>query len=588
MDRKSIIVLVTSFLLLFGWFQLVPKLYPPIVKPLTTNTLAAATNRLATGTTTNGVTPQPSALAELPGNLAAPLVPAGAPEQVEKLDTGDAIYTFTSHGGGLKEVELKKYSATVGRGSAKKDAVAEFAALNARALTPILALRGGDALMGDNLFALTKVSPTSLRAEKTLSNGVVVVKTFQYTSNNLMKVSVRLENRSAQAVPLPAYSVAAGTSALMEPADPERFLGVYWFDGAKTAKADPTWFDNKQFCVAGVPRPLFTVGASNILWAAAPNQFFTLALIVSTNDIAEQLHVLRVPLPRDERGRAGKLQHPYGYEASLSYPPALIPPGQAIERAFTLYAGPKEYKTLARVAPQLDAVMDLGMFHWFAKGLLLSMNGLYVVVPNYGLDIILITVIIKLLFWPLTQASTKSMKRMQTLQPQMKALQEKYKDDPAKMNKKLMEFMKENKVSPMGGCLPMLLQIPVFIGFYQMIQCAIELRGVAFLWASDLSKPDTVGYLFDFPINPLPLIMGVTMLWQAQMTPPSPGMDPGQQKIMKYMPLIFLFMLYNFSSGLTLYWTVQNLLTIAQMKLTKAQSPVVAPAHMMPPPKKKK
>jgi YidC/Oxa1 family membrane protein insertase len=131
--------------------------------------------------------------------------------------------------------------------------------------------------------------------------------------------------------------------------------------------------------------------------------------------------------------------------------------------------------------------------------------------------------------------------------------------------------MKQNKVSPMGGCLPMLLQIPVFIGFYKMLQTAIELRGASFLWAADLSRSDTIFVIpgLEFPINPLPLIMGVTMLWQSHMTPPSPGMDPMQQKMMKYMPLMFIVILYNFSAGLSLYWTVQNLLTIAQMKLTR-------------------
>src|SRR6185503_11083530 len=191
---------------------------------------------------------------------------------------------------------------------------------------------------------------------------------------------------------------------------------------------------------------------------------------------------------------------------------------------------------------------------------LLAMNWLhdFLRLP-YGWAIVAITVIIKLLFWPLTQASTRSMKRMQALQPQMAAIKEKYKDDPLKMNKKTMEFMKENKVSPLGGCLPMLLQIPVFIGFYRMIQSAIELRGAHFLWVGDLSRPDTLflipGLSFipfigipgvGLPINPLPLIMGATMLWQARLTPASPGMDPAQQKLMKYMPLMFLFILYNF------------------------------------------
>jgi YidC/Oxa1 family membrane protein insertase len=223
------------------------------------------------------------------------------------------------------------------------------------------------------------------------------------------------------------------------------------------------------------------------------------------------------------------------------------------------------------------------------------MNGLHRMGLSYAMAIIVITIIIKVLFWPLTQASTRSMKRLAALQPQMKALQEKYKDDPAKMQRKLMEFMKENKVSPLGGCLPMLLQMPVFIGFFYMIRSAIELRGARFLWVCDLSQPDTLFYLpgLNVPVNPLPLLMGATMLWQARLTPPSPGVDPLQQKMMKYMPLMFLFILYNFSAGLTLYWTVQNLLTIAQMKLTKTDAASTsssarnAPSPASPPKKKK-
>jgi len=142
-----------------------------------------------------------------------------------------------------------------------------------------------------------------------------------------------------------------------------------------------------------------------------------------------------------------------------------------------------------------------------------------------------------------------------------------------------------------------LLQMPVFFGFFFMIQNAIELRGAEFFWACDLSKPDTVAFLpfLNFPINPLPLLMGATMLWQARLTPVAPGMDPMQQNMMKYMPLMFLFILYNFSAGLTLYWTVQNLLSIAQMKLTKAKDqPATAAAPAKPagpasgPPRKKK
>ena len=208
---------------------------------------------------------------------------------------------------------------------------------------------------------------------------------------------------------------------------------------------------------------------------------------------------------------------------------------------------------------------------------------------SYGWSIVVITIIIKLLFWPLTNASTKSMKRMAKLQPQMKAIQEKYKEDPTKMNQKMMEFMRTNKVNPLGGCIPILLQLPVFMGFFFMIRSAVELRGASFLWACDLSQPDTVWVIpgILFPLNIFPILMGVSQFYQMRMTPPSPGMDPMQQKILQYMPLIFLVILYNFSSGLTLYWTVQNVLSIIQTKLTKnAPEPDEKAAMKAPAPKK--
>jgi YidC/Oxa1 family membrane protein insertase len=284
---------------------------------------------------------------------------------------------------------------------------------------------------------------------------------------------------------------------------------------------------------------------------------------------AQRVIVRKVEWPR---GTAEHLTN--GYETALVFPAQTLPPGGKWTQNFTFYAGPKEYNRLAKLGQKmgnnLDLVMNFGFWGFFSKFLLLSMNGLHALGLGYGLTIIAITVIIKMLFWPLTNASTRSMKRMQALQPQMKEIAEKYKDDPAKKNQKTMEFMREHKINPLGGCLPMVFQIPVFIGFYSMLRTAIELRGVTFLWACDLSRPDTIFYLGGFPVNPLPLIMGATMLWQARLTPPSPGMDPAQQKMMRYMPLMFIFILYKMSAGLTLYWTVQNLLTVLQTKLTRA------------------
>jgi YidC/Oxa1 family membrane protein insertase len=364
-------------------------------------------------------------------------------------------------------------------------------------------------------------------------------------------------------------------------------LGVQWYDGKRAEFIGESWFANRFLgCFPGTPRTEFTsAGESNVAWAAVHNQFF--AMIASPAEPALRVVARQVKLPpptaAERAEEPSAVLAPLGYQTALVYPAVTLGAGGVLERKVDLFAGPKEYNTLAKLPKDQDQAMNFTTFFgWFARALLLSMNGIHHTLGlQYGVAIIVITIIIKLLFWPLTQASTRSMKRMAQLQPQMKAIQEKYKDDPKKMNLKLMEFMKENRVSPLGGCLPILLQIPVFIGFYQMLQSAIELRGASFLWACDLSQSDTIGYIFGFPINPLPLIMGATQFWQARMTPPSPGMDPVQAKMMQYMPLIFIFILYNFSSGLALYWTVQNLLSILQMKLTK-NAPPTPPAPVAP------
>src|SRR6185369_14909398 len=179
------------------------------------------------------------------------------------------------------------------------------------------------------------------------------------------------------------------------------------------------------------------------------------------------------------------------------------------------------------------------------------------------------------------------------------ALREKYKDDPQKFTQKQLELWKKNKVSPMSGCLPMLVQMPVFIGFFTMIRSAIELRGAHFLWVSDLSRPDTIliipGLTFvpflstplGLPINLLPLLMVGVMIWQAHLQPVSPGMDPAQQKMMRYMPLIFLLFLYGYSSGMALYMTVSTMLGILQMELMKRKNAAPAPASVPAAPLKK-
>jgi YidC/Oxa1 family membrane protein insertase len=596
MDRKGVIILIVSFGLLMLWIPLVNRLYPPIPVPQSTNQLSQIT-----GTNqppgTNG--PGPALTAETSPPVASgsevipPLAPS-APEKTEFLENADTRILLTSHGGGIKLVELKKHHETISR---KRDpnSTNDLVTLNTKASAPVLALLGGVSLQGDGEFQLSR-TPQSVQAEKSLTNGLHLIKEFRLGSNYLIHARIKLENRSDQPLVLPEQHWIAGTATPINPHDKGMYVGVYWYDGQHALPVNHGWFANRFLgCFPGTPRTVYQEGTSNVVWAACHNQFFTLATIPDRP--ADRIIVLQTNLPPPTRETIHEdskvVTQPLGYQASLVYPAATLAPHASLEKDFEIYAGPKEYNTLARIGARMKNNLDLimgysGFFGFFAKALLLSMNFLHnVLLFPYGLAIITITVVIKTLFWPLTSASTKSMKRMAALQPQMKALQERYKEDPVKMNRKLMEFMKEHKVSPLGGCLPMLLQIPVFFGFYRMILSATELRGAAFLWANDLSKPDTLFIIpgTSIPFNLLPLIMGATMLWQARLTPPSPGMDPMQQKMMRYMPLMFLFILYNFSAGLTLYWTVQNLLTIAQTKLTRAKDETAATSTAKPAPR---
>ncbi len=505
----------------------------------------------------------------------------------------------------MKLVELKHYPETVGWQARKL--TNEFASLNEGTRIPAFVLLGSDAVQAKGPYRLTRTDK-GVRAEQTLPSGLRVVKEFVPGADYLVSVSLRLENTTAQPLRLPAYEWVTGTATPISAQDKGILMEVMWYDGQKAQSVGEGWFANRALgCIPGTPRTFYEGGSNNIVWAAVQNQFFALATIPATNQLPERVTARRVDLPPPPGAEAATGREatakPFGLQASLLYAETALGAGQVLERHYDVFAGPKEYRTLDRLAARfgndLDRVMSFsGFFGFFAKALLLSMNGLYGLGLSYGLAIVVITVIIKLVFWPLTQFSTRSMKRMSALQPQMKAIQEKYKDDPAKMQKKIHEFWKEHKVNPAAGCLPIFIQLPIFFGFYRMLQSAIELRGARFLWALDLSQPDTIftipglGFIpilglpgQGLPINPLPLIMGCTQFWQTRLTPPSPGVDPVQQKMMQYLPLIFLFILYNFSSGLTLYWTVQNLLSIAQMKMTRSTEPVTAKG---PPPAPKR
>jgi YidC/Oxa1 family membrane protein insertase len=254
---------------------------------------------------------------------------------------------------------------------------------------------------------------------------------------------------------------------------------------------------------------------------------------------------------------------------------ALIPPKGHNQYEYTVYFGPKKLSILKTEGHDLAAIVNFGWFDILAKPMLYLLNFFYGFTHNYGVAIILVTIIIKLLFWPIAHKGMKSMKTMQKLQPKITKLREKYKDDRERMNQEMMKLYQTYKINPLGGCLPMILQIPVFFALYKLLLQTIELRHAPFvLWINDLSAPDRLHLGFNIPvlggIPVLTLLMGVSMYLQQKMTPTSA--DPTQAKVMRFLPVIFTFMFINFASGLVLYWFVNNLLSMAQQYVINRQT----------------
>lgn len=594
MDRQSFIILAVCFGLLLAWGPLINHFYPAEKRRPSPNTNQVdhadrvdPINQANQANRSNQKdSPNPM---DSNGNFLENQMPADFSEQSVRLENDLASYLFGNVEGGIEVIDLKKYPNETGCGDEDYFDSESFVQLNPWSQSSVLSLRLGSANIRG--FSISK-NGNAVSLSRALDNGLRIEKTFALSTNYLIHAKIRILNTSEVPIEVPSQYWTIGTATPLSAEDNGILMGLMYSDGSEIESIKEGWFANRTLgCFPGHPRSLFENREMPIHWGSVGNQFFTLALIPTQP--AHEILGTQVSL-HFEDDIATNYIIKKGYKAELGFDAKVLQAGDIIEHQFDIFAGPKEYNTLAQLSSsfgnQLDGIMDFdGFFGFFAKALLLSMNGLNSWGLSYGFSIVVITFIIKILFWPLTQASTRSMKRMAALQPQMKGIQEKYKEDPTKMNRKLMEFMKENRVSPLGGCLPILLQLPVFFGFYTMLQSAIELRGASFLWTCDLSKPDTLFIIpgLGIPFNLWPILMGAAQLWQTSMTPPSPGMDPVQQKIMKYMPLMFVFILYNFSAGLALYWTMQNLLSIVQMKLTKNEPMNVKPVVKTPRAKKK-
>jgi len=490
-----------------------------------------------------------------------------AAEETVVLENAHLRVEFTTYGGAIRTVSFKQTK----RGGPDDYVFNKNGALPALSLS--LAGKEGGLREFAPVHSIASRSKRAVTFRLDMGNGIRLARTYRLNGPDsegdpyVIAHATRFENVSDAAKALSTIYLNLGTAIPSDLNDEARYLNAGYYDGEGTEfvniwKAPFLWMDGEL----KVPEDGETL-SGDIQWASVKNQFF--ASVLTAGEPGRELHVEPVDVAAAE-GSAGAPN--YGVTASVGYDLGTLPAGGEKRLESDYYVGPKEFLRLQRLGDDQDEVMQFGFFGFFSKLLLSFMHAIHAVVPSWGWSIVIMTVIIKLLFWPLTAKATKSQKRMQKIQQPMQELREQYKDNPQKMQQETMKLFKEHRVNPAAGCLPILIQMPIFIGLFYMLRTASELRFAPFLWINDLSQPDTVAEIAGFPINILPLIMGATMFFQMRMTPTSPTADPTQQKIMRMLPMVFLVFLYNFSSGLVLYWTVQNLLTIVQTKITHSRA----------------
>ncbi len=307
-----------------------------------------------------------------------------------------------------------------------------------------------------------------------------------------------------------------------------------------------------------------------IVWAGSTNKYFSTILKPTSSDLVAFINAQAF----DAQGMLTQEKAEKGdFMVVLQTNKLRIPPNETVKHSYAYFVGPKKEQVLKQYET-LDVLLSYGWFTVISKALLAFLNAVHRVIPNYGISIIVLTIIIKAILFPLTRKSQVSMFRMQQLQPMINQLKEKYKHDKQRMGKEQMLLFKKYGVNPMSGCLPMLLQLPIFFALFRTLQLSFEMRQAPFVfWITDLSRPDTLLLLpFSIPflgnaLNILPLIMTGASFAQMKVTPKAPAADPqaqAQQKMMSFMPIMFAFILYHMPSGLTVYWTTSTIFSIIE------------------------
>jgi len=553
MDKRAVLAIVLSLVVVAVWsifFAPAPPPPPSEVSHSTPGERPAVAPQ-------QDATPAARSVSPAAGTAQRPALPPSAHQALVTVDTGVARFTLTSQGAGVKAVQLQTYRTTLAKGAPP----VEIAPVPG---SPTVSL-AAELYMAQRVIALGQVAFTPSQTVMTLSasqpegtiafrgelgDGLTVHRLYRFHYANY------------------TFEVATWVEGLQPPAGSSMLL--WWGPGllrhtdddarqGQTEEHPRSYVSGKVLDVAPKKAGEKQVEQGQVTWTALADTYFAAVL-----------------MPREPAGDAVVAQRLEGDALVVGLRTPLHP--DRTTQTVRVYVGPKSQPLLEAAEPSLDKLIDLGFFSPLARPMLQFLRLLDGLVHNYGVTIMLATLLIKIAFWPLTQTSYRSMQAMQKLQPRMKELQVVYKDDRQALNRAMMQLYREHKVNPMGGCLPMVLQIPVFFAFYNALLYAIELRHAPFIcWEKELwwiGRGICDLSVYD-PSYVTPVLMGVTMFVQQKMTPVTG--DPTQAKIMQFMPLIFLMFFLNAPAGLVVYWLMNNVLSIAQQFLVnRAAAPAVA------------
>lgn len=505
--------------------------------------------------------------------------PPPTEEETVVLENSDIIFTLTNIGGGIKYAEFKKQF-KVGSKS-----------------EPVRANRYGPGPIGALASAAESLEnvPHAYKADESipgkkavyiakLPSGLIAKKTFSLPEEEkpgsafILNFELKLENATPNATDLGQWSIFMGEASPLYQAEVGQQTGFFWSENGGINFKDGSGFKGGMFSSA--KSIMKSDSEKPVKFAGVTNQFFA-TLIRPAEPV-----VANVWARSSQVNLATGAAPVTAVSAGLHLPTVSLKPGEPLTLDYLVFIGPKHNPMLHKMESAWGTgwgdVMQYGWFWWVSGPLNWLLNFYHNLLDGvaknwaWGLSIILLTITVRIIIWPLHAKSTHTMKRMAKLQPEILKIKEKYPDDPNKVNTETMGLYRKYGINPLGGCLPMLIQIPIFFGFYRMLQYAVELRGQGFLWVDDLSQPDTLMYIGGIPLNILPIVMAITSFLQIRMTPMTG--DKMQQKIIMFMPFMFFFFCYNFASALALYWTTQNIFSIGQTWLmNKIPEPELKP-----------